>query len=33
VSGETVDSGHYIAEEVPEVLLKHVWELFGEDWP
>lgn len=29
VSGEAVDSGHYIAEEVPDVLLKHVHEFFG----
>lgn len=28
VSGEVVDSGHYIAEEVPEVLLNHVREFF-----
>lgn len=28
VSGEAVESGHYIAEEVPEVLLKHVNEFF-----
>lgn len=33
VSGEVVDSGHYIPEEVPEVLLKHIWEFFGGDWP
>jgi haloacetate dehalogenase len=29
VTGEAVDSGHYIAEEVPEVLLRHVGEFFG----
>lgn len=29
VSGEAVDSGHYIAEEVPDVLMKHVREFFG----
>jgi haloacetate dehalogenase len=28
VSGEAVDSGHYIAEEVPDVVLKHVREFF-----
>lgn len=26
VDGQTVDSGHYIPEEVPEVLLKHIKE-------
>ncbi|KAF8858080.1 putative epoxide hydrolase [Acephala macrosclerotiorum] len=29
VSGEAVDSGHYVAEEVPEILMKHVKEFFG----
>ncbi|KUJ20302.1 putative epoxide hydrolase [Mollisia scopiformis] len=29
VSGEAVNSGHFIAEEVPNVLLKHVREFFG----
>jgi haloacetate dehalogenase len=29
VSGESVDTGHYIAEEVPDVLLKHVKDFFG----
>ncbi|CZS90722.1 hypothetical protein WAI453_003998 [Rhynchosporium graminicola] len=29
VSGESVPSGHYIAEEVPEILLKHVREFFS----
>lgn len=29
VSGEAVDSGHFVAEEVPDVLLKHVDEFFG----
>jgi haloacetate dehalogenase len=29
VSGESVDSGHYIAEEQPDVLLKHVREFFS----
>lgn len=28
VSGEAVESGHYIPEEVPDVLLKHVEEFF-----
>ncbi|KAL2067184.1 hypothetical protein VTL71DRAFT_1608 [Oculimacula yallundae] len=28
VTGESVPSGHYIAEEVPDVLLKHVKEFF-----
>lgn len=28
VSGESVDSGHYIAEEAPDVLLKHIKEFF-----
>jgi len=28
VSGEAVDSGHYIAEQVPDVLLRHVREFF-----
>lgn len=30
VSGEAVDAGHYIAEENPEVLLRHVEEFFGQ---
>jgi haloacetate dehalogenase len=29
VSGEAVDSGHYIAEEVPDLLVKHVKEFFS----
>ncbi|KAL5313947.1 hypothetical protein ACEPPN_018371 [Leptodophora sp. 'Broadleaf-Isolate-01'] len=29
VSGESVPAGHFIAEEVPDVLLKHVKEFFG----
>lgn len=29
VSGEAVNSGHYIAEEVPDDLVKHVKEFFG----
>jgi haloacetate dehalogenase len=29
VSGEAVDSGHYIAEEVPGEVLRHVREFFG----
>ncbi|KAK2626165.1 hypothetical protein QTJ16_004427 [Diplocarpon rosae] len=29
VSGEAVESGHYIAEEIPGVLLKHVGEFLG----
>ena len=28
VTGESVDAGHYIAEEVPDLLLKHVKEFF-----
>jgi haloacetate dehalogenase len=28
VTGEAVDAGHYIAEEVPDVLLKHIKEFF-----
>jgi haloacetate dehalogenase len=28
VSGEAVKSGHYIAEEVPDVLLKNIKEFF-----
>jgi haloacetate dehalogenase len=28
VTGEAVDSGHYIAEQVPDVLLKHIKEFF-----
>lgn len=31
VSGESVDSGHYIPEEVPDVLVKHVLEFFGSE--
>ena len=29
VTGESVPAGHYIAEEIPEVVLKHVREFFG----
>jgi haloacetate dehalogenase len=29
VTGEAVESGHYIAEQVPDVLLKHVREFFA----
>jgi haloacetate dehalogenase len=28
VTGEAVDAGHYIAEEIPDVLLKHIREFF-----
>jgi haloacetate dehalogenase len=28
VTGEAVESGHYIAEQVPDVLLKHIKEFF-----
>ncbi len=28
VSGEAVDSGHYIPEQVPDVLLEHIKEFF-----
>ena len=31
VSGEVVNSGHYIPEEAPDVLLKHIDEFFGSD--
>jgi haloacetate dehalogenase len=31
VTGEAVESGHYIAEENPEVLLKHVDQFFGSE--
>lgn len=31
VTGEAVNSGHYISEEVPDVLLRHVNEFFGGD--
>ena len=29
VSGEAMNSGHYVAEEVPDELLQHVKEFFG----
>ena len=29
VEGEAVDSGHYIAEEIPEVVLRHAKEFFS----
>ena len=29
VEGESLDSGHYIPEEVPEVLLDHILQFFG----
>jgi haloacetate dehalogenase len=31
VSGEAVKSGHYIAEEVPDVLIKHIKEFSGQE--
>jgi len=29
VSGEAVNSGHYVAEEIPDVVLKHIREFFA----
>ena len=29
VSGEAVDAGHYIPEEVPDLLVRHIKEFFG----